>query len=100
MTPEQKESLLQPGTIWKRKKNGGWERVYLERVESSLVFASRGNKYIDFRTPFGEEYILRKKFLAQFTFLGWAKTRLEELTSDKNLIPSIADPRTWMDERR
>ena len=98
MTPEEKQKVLRPGTIWKRRKNGGWERVYLERLESRLI--AKMNSSVDIRTPFGEEYIPRKKFLETFTFLGWAKVRLDELAEDRNLIPSIADPRTWMNERR
>lgn len=90
---EQKLSLIQPGTIWKRKVNGSWERAYIERLESRLLLKGQGQ--IDIRTAFGEEHIPKKKFLAQFTFLGWAKTRLEDLLSDQNIIPSISDPKLW-----
>lgn len=89
-----KESLLRPGTIWRRKKDGSWERVYLDSSTSRLI---RGNKVgeVDFRTPFGLEHMPREKFLSSFEFLGWAEIRLSEITCDKNLIQSIGDPKLW-----
>ena len=95
LTEEQKRALLRPGTLWKRKRNGAWERVYLESTKSRLL--KDGLREVDFRTPFGLEHIPRAKFLQTFEFIGWAEVRLEELAHDKNLIPTIQDPKLWKD---
>lgn len=98
LPPEKKLSLLTPGTIWKRRRNGKWERVYLEASKSRLVMNELGS--VDFRTEFGSEHIQKKKFISQFEFVGWARIRLTEIADDKNLIPSIEDPRLWLKNQR
>ena len=92
--PENLPKLLRPGTIWKRRANGAWQRVYLESLESRLIINGQGS--VDIRTEFGLEHIPKKKFIQSFEFIGWAKIRLEEIADDKNLIPSIEDPKIWM----
>lgn len=94
--PEIKSRLLKPGTIWKRKVNGSWQRVYLESTYSRLVQNSSSS--VDFRTEFGTEHMPRTKFLSLFEFLGWASVRLNEIADDKNLIPTIGDPKEWKKE--
>lgn len=91
---EIKPKLLKPGTIWKRKQNGEWQRVYLESTHSRLILNSLSE--VDFRTEFGLEHLPKNKFLAQFEFLGWARVRLNEIASEENLIPTIGDPKEWM----
>jgi len=98
LTPEQKKSVLRPGTIWRRRKNGAWERVYIESLESRLI--ANSSSAIDIRTEFGCEHIPKKKFLESFEFCGWAKIRLNEIASEKNLIPTLGDPRIWMKQNQ
>lgn len=98
LSPENLARVLQPGTIWKRRVNGSWQRVYLESLESRLVQNSQMS--VDIRTEFGDEHIPRKKFLQSFEFIGWANIRLNEIADDKNLIPSIEDPKIWMQQKK
>ena len=77
LPPEKKASLIQPGTLWRHRKNGKWERVYLESIQSKLL--ANGQGAVDFRTEFGTEHLPRGKFLSQFEFIGWAKVRLNEI---------------------
>lgn len=93
LKPEQKKDLLRPGTIWKRRVSGSWQRVYLESLESRLI--QNSSSAVDFRTEFGLEHLPRKRFLESFEFLGWAEVRLNEIADDKNLIPTIGDPKEW-----
>lgn len=88
---DEKKKLLLSGTIWRRKRKGEWENVYLENVVSKLL--REGTSEVDFRTPFGLEHLPRRKFLSSFEFLGFASLRLEELASVKNLIPLKTDYR-------
>lgn len=93
LEPQQKAKLVQPGTIWQRRKNGEYERVYLESTFSKLL--RDGSKEVDIRTPFGLEHIPLAKFLIAFEFLGWARLKLKDLTSDKNLLPLTEDISAW-----
>ena len=93
MTPENKKKYLVPGSIWERKKNGKKESVYVESLKSNLI--NDGNGFIDFRTEFGLETIRKEKFLALFEYKGEAKIRLNEIASDKNLIPFLGDLLKW-----
>ena len=37
LTLDQKMACLKPGSIWRRRKLGQWQRVYLEAVQSKLL---------------------------------------------------------------
>lgn len=89
LTDEEKRKLIRVGSIWRRKQNGNWENVYLESIKSSCL--RDGTNYIDVRTEFGLEPIKRKEFLKSYEFLGFAKLKLSELASDKNLLPFKED---------
>ena len=93
LEPQQKAKLVQPGTIWQRRNNGKYERVYLESTFSKLL--RDGSKEVDIRTPFGLEHIPLTRFLIAFEFLGWARLKLKDLTSDKNLLPLTEDISAW-----
>lgn len=98
LEPQQKAKLVRPGTIWQRRKNGGYERVYLESTFSKLL--RDGSKEVDIRTPFGLEHIPLTKFLIAFEFLGWARLKLKDLTSDKNLLPLTEDISAWINTKQ
>lgn len=93
LEPYQKARLVQPGTIWQRRRSGEYERVYLESTYSKLL--RDGSKEVDILTPFGLEHIPLTKFLLAFEFLGWARLKLKDLTSDKNLLPLMEDISAW-----
>lgn len=90
LTLDQKMACLKPGSIWRRRKLGQWQRVYLEAVQSKLL--RDGSGFIDIRTEFGLEFIKLQKFLSGYEFLGWARVKLPQITSDNNLIPLMEDP--------
>lgn len=90
LTLQKKKELLKPGTIWQRKKNGKWERIYLESLHTKLLRVESG--YVDIQTEFGLEPVKVSKFLADYEFLGWARIKITEICSDRNLIPLTLDP--------
>ena len=90
LTQSQKLPLIQPGTIWQRKVRGTLERVYIESTHTRLLRSGIG--YADIQTPFGVEPVKVSKILELYEFLGWARIKLPELCSDKNLIPLTIDP--------
>lgn len=87
---ENKKQCMRPGSIWQRKQNGKWQRVYLESLYSRLLRDGAG--YVDIQTEFGLESVRVFKFLSDYEFLGWARIKLKDLTKDKNLIPLMEDP--------
>lgn len=76
-------SQLIPGAIWE-KNRGEKDRVYIESTKTSLLLTSEN--FIDVRDEFGLKPIKLSDFLAQYHFIGWARIKINELTSDKNLI--------------
>lgn len=90
LTPSQKLPLLKPGTIWQRKVNGALQRVYIESTHTRLLRHSDG--WADIQTPFGIEPVKYSTILERYEFLGWARIKLPDLCSDKNLIPLTIDP--------
>ena len=86
---DQTFKVLKPGTIWLRKVNGQSQRVYLESLHSKLLRKGQGE--VDILTEFGYEHIKITKFLVDFEFLGWARIKLPEICSDRNLIPLTID---------
>lgn len=76
-------SQLIPGAIWEKNK-GEKDRVYIESTKTSLLLTSKN--FIDVRDEFGSKPIKLSDFLAQYHFIGWARIKLNTLTSDENLI--------------
>lgn len=89
LTPQQKLSVLKPGSIWRRKHFGAWQRVYLESTHTKLLRESSGE--VDIWTGFGFEHVKIPTFLKSYEFLGWARIKFPDITADKNLIPLLED---------
>lgn len=81
-------SQLIPGAIWE-KNRGEKDRVYIESTKTSLLLTSKN--FIDVRDEFGSKPIKLSDFLAQYHFIGWARIKLNTLTSDENLIKEEED---------
>lgn len=78
---------LVPGAIWEKVGSDfahAGERVYIESIKTSLLLTSKS--FVDIRNEFGVRPIPIKTFLKEYIFIGRARIKINELTSDKNLI--------------